>query len=447
MSITETERSPGRQTHHKKRFLYQSVCDALRWWLSQGDVNGGSRLPSLRELAGRFNVSTVTVRQALRQLEKEGRLQCIPGVGVFVQQAAPNRAASGQTTLAFATIEIGSGLTTQIAEGVEQACRERGWGMQLFSAHGDTELEARNWSHLAKSRLAGAVILPADGTDNLEAMVRLKLEGLPIVLVGRTIPGLKMDVVESDGEKGAYLATEYLLKHGHRRVLMIAQRLGLTLVTGQLRGYEQALVDYGVEPLHAWKVWIDDTVTAGSTHEGERWFGGYAAVLPMLREMELPVAILAHDAYSGWGVFEACRELGLNVPDEVSIICFDDAEFTRALAPPMTVIRQRTDEIGRTAVELLDRRLSDRSLIEPQRILVDVELIERGSVAAVNGGHRRRHAAVTQEQHPGEVTEQCVDGAGWEIGGVSATRGLRCTCPVADDGLECGEKIHAKRGV
>ena len=383
MCLTETERSAGKGGNHKRRFLYQSVCDALRWWLSQRDINGGSRLPSLRELAGRFNVSTITVRQAMRHLEKEGHLQCIPGVGVFVQPAVPNRAATGQTTIVFATIEIESALTTQITQGIEEACLERGWGMQLLSAHGDTELEARNLSHLAKSGLAGAVILPADGTDNLEAMIRLKLDGLPIVLVDQAVYGFKVDVVESDHEKGAHLATEYLLKHGHRRVLMVAQKPGLTSVAGRLRGYEQALIDYALEPLRAWKVWIDNTVTTEGTSVGERWRGGYAAALPALREMELPVAVLAHNAYSGWGVFEACRELGLKIPNDVSIVCLDDAEFTRTLTPPMTAVRQRADEIGRTAVELLDHRLSDKTILEPQHILIDVELIERGSVAAV----------------------------------------------------------------
>ncbi|MBI4578741.1 MAG: GntR family transcriptional regulator [Planctomycetes bacterium] len=361
--------------------MYQSVCDALRWRLDQGDFNGGTRLPSLRELSKRFNVSTITVRQALRHLEKEGHLQCIPGVGVFVQPAVPNRAANGQTTVALATIEIEGGLTAQMAESIEEACRERGWGMQLFSAHGETALEARNLSHIAESGLKGVIILPGDSTENLEAMVRLKLNGCPMVLAGRALPGLKVDVVESDHEKGAYLATEYLLAQGHRRVLMVTQKPTPTSAAARLKGYEQALVDHGLEPMHAWKVWIDNAVTAQGTSEDERWFGGYAAVLPVLKEWDLPIAVLAHDAHSGWGVFEACRELGLNIPNDVSIVCLEDAEFARALTPPMTAIRQRTDEVARTAVELLERRLMDETGLQPQHVLLDVELIERGSVA------------------------------------------------------------------
>jgi len=116
-------------------------------------------------------------------------------------------------------------------------------------------------------------------------------------------------------------------------------------------------------------------------NEGCRWLGACEAVLPLLKSSKPPMAFFAHNAYSGWGVFEACRRLGLNVPRNVSIVCFDDAEFTQALSPPMTAIRQRTDEIAKTAVDLLERRI-DGSTAEPQRVQIDVELIERGSVAS-----------------------------------------------------------------
>jgi DNA-binding LacI/PurR family transcriptional regulator len=357
-----------------------SVSDTLRRKLLEGKITGGTRLPPLRQLASQFNVSTITVRQALRTLEEEGHLHCIAGVGVFVQPTVPPRAKTDTTTVGFVTIEIESAFTTQIAHYLEQSCQQRGWGMQLFNAQGDNQLEARNLSRLAASGLGGAIILPVDDTQNFEAMVQLKLSGFPMVLVDRPLPGLKIDIVESHHEKGAYLATRYLLEHGHAQVFMVTQMLEMASVRARIRGYEQALVDHGLEPLRAWKVWLDNEAVLRGCAEGRRWLGGYEGVLPLLRSVKSPVAIFAHNAYSGWGVFEACRELGLNVPRDVSIICFDDAEFTRALSPPMTAIRQRTDEIARNAIELLERRMAG-STAEPQRVQIEVDLIERGSVA------------------------------------------------------------------
>jgi DNA-binding LacI/PurR family transcriptional regulator len=97
------------------------------------------------------------------------------------------------------------------------------------------------------------------------------------------------------------------------------------------------------------------------------------------------MAVLAIEAYIGWGVYEACRELGLRIPDDVSVVAFDDVEIVHAMRPPLTVVAQRLDDIGQAAVELLKRRIEAGDTAEGPRksltqVIVDVDLIERGSV-------------------------------------------------------------------
>ncbi len=375
----EEDRQTGR-----KRPLYRSVSDAIRQRLVEGQLTAGARLPALRELASEFSVSTITIRQALQTLEREGRLHCIPGVGVFVRPTIPSRRAAEVTTIAFATIEIETAFTSLIARGIEDACQQHGWGMQLLNAQGDAHIEARNLSRLAKSGVNGAIILPVSDAENLEAMVQLKLGGFPFVMVDIQVTGLKIDSVSSDHEKGAYLATQYLLDHGHRRVTMLTQVPKMSSIAARIRGYEQALVDRGIEPLRDWKIWIDDAIMRREGVAGRRWLSACEAMLSALRRLEPPIAVLAHNAYSGWGVFEACRQAGVKIPTEVSVICFDDAEFNRAFDPPMTAVGQRAEEIGHAAVEALDRRLSAGTMDDPQQILIDVDIIERGSVASVD---------------------------------------------------------------
>jgi GntR family transcriptional regulator, arabinose operon transcriptional repressor len=372
-------------TNGRRKLLYRSVADSLRQQLADGGLSDGAKVPSLRALAKQYNVSTITVRQALQTLEREGRLHCIPGVGVFVRPTIPGRTVVETMTVAFATIEIDTAFTSRIAHGIEEACQERGWCMQLLNAQGDTHLEARNLSRLAKSGVSGAIILPVSDAENLEALVELKICGFPFVLVDLSVPGLKVDMVASNHEKGAYAATEYFLNRGHRRVLMVTQFPKLSSVGARIRGYEQALVDHGIEPLRDWKIWMDNSITRRGGMEGRRWLGGCEATLPALPKFDPPIAILAHNAYSGWGVFEACRKTGLRIPEDVSVISFDDAEFTRALNPPMTTVAQRNSEIGRTAVEVLERRIASGTTEDPRQTLLDVDIIERGSVATVGG--------------------------------------------------------------
>jgi len=371
------------QSKKKKLPLYRSITDVLRKQLTEGDLAAGSRMPALRELAKQFNVSTITVRQALRTLEQEGRLHCIPGVGTFVRPTIPRRVTTDQINVAFVTIEIEGAFTSEIAHSVEEECQQRGWSVQLFNAQGVPQLEARNLSRLTKSGANAAIIVPVHDNDNLEEMVKLKLAHFPFILVDRPISGLKVDVIASNHEKGAYLATEYLLNHGHRRILIVTEEPESSAVAARIRGYEQALIDNGLEPLREWKAWIDQETAIQGEREKRRWLAGFEAIIPLLKKSMFPVAVFAHNSYSGWGVFEACRELKLKVPQDVSIICFDDTEFLRALTPPMTTIAQRTYEIGKLAVQTLEQRLSQENAEEPHQVLVDVDLIERESVATV----------------------------------------------------------------
>jgi LacI family transcriptional regulator len=159
-------------------------------------------------------------------------------------------------------------------------------------------------------------------------------------------------------------------------------------VTARIHGYQRALRTARIDPLPEWLVEIDLATHLAGYRDGVKWRGGCVAIKPVLPKLELPCAVLAIDAYVGWGVYEACQELGLRIPEDVSVVAFDDSEIAHAIRPPMTIISQRTDEIGRTAVELLMRRLNtghgeDGARRTFTQAIIDVDLIERQSVAVV----------------------------------------------------------------
>ncbi len=372
-------------------FLHRSVAETLRRRVTEGNWGGGSKLPALREIADEFDVSTMTVRRAIRTLEGEGHVYRIAGVGVFVRPTPPTRAVA-QKMLAFAASDLSSGFEMGIARGVEKACQDHGWAVQILDAQHDPSLEARNMLRLPGSGCRGALILPTWGDPKcVETLFKIQASDLPVVLVDRIPLGLKADLVESDHEKGAYLATKYLLEHGHRHVLMLTPRPGVSSLAARIHGYERALRDAGKEPLPEWKVWLDLEVQAAAFRESRKWYGGYQAILPVLKKLEPPLAVFAVDPYTAWGVYERCRELGLRIPDDVSIVGCDDSEIALAMRPPITIVSQRTDEIGRAAVELLERRLETGPPETGSRktlyhTIIDVDLVERQSVASADGG-------------------------------------------------------------
>ncbi len=366
-------------------FLHRSVSDALRKRITRGDLAGGGKLPALNELAAHFNVSTMTVRRALRTLELEGHVERLPNVGVFARAKPP---IGGGNTLAFIGSDLDSPFQMALANGARRACQQHGGAMQLLDGHFDAELEAGNISKLPRSGARGAIILPPfTHPKTIEAFERLHARGFPMVLVDQTLPGLTTDLVSSDHEDGAYRATTYLLEHRHRQVLFLTHPPVSSSVAARIQGYERALRVASIDARAEWKVWIDVGEQIAGYREGRKWLGGYHAVLPALRDATPPVGVLAVDAYAGWGVYEACRELGLRIPDDVSLVAFDETEFAHAMRPPMTIIAQRLDDIGRAAVELIERRIQGEPITQGNRktlncVIVGVDLIERGSVAA-----------------------------------------------------------------
>jgi DNA-binding LacI/PurR family transcriptional regulator len=380
----KTSGTPQPRPEQSKRPRYHVVTDALRLRMTDGSLAAGVKLPTLRELAEQFRVSTNTIRHAIRVLEREGCLYHVPDIGAFVHPSYPGKTGT-RVAIALATINIGGAFEMGIARGIEQACQDRGWDLSICDARLSAELEARNLRRLGDSGTRGAVIAPLSDHANLEALFKLKLSGYPMVLVDRGVPGLNVDLVESDHEKAAYLATEHLLNHGHRQVFMVTWPPLSTSIVARIRGYEQALIAHGQEPSRNQLVWIDPEVSTRGVREGKSWLEGYEAAMPVLKATRPPMAFFALNDYVGWGIFEACRELGLRVPEDISIVCVDDSDITRAMSPPMTVVAQRPAEIGRRAVELLERRLkAPKTDIEPEQIVIGVDLIQRQSVATVS---------------------------------------------------------------
>jgi LacI family transcriptional regulator len=366
----------------RAEFLHRSVSESLRERLLKGCLAVGSKLPALRELASELSVSTMTVQRALRTLENEGHVYRIAGVGSFVR---PNR--TGLRRIAMVSTDLTSPFQMAMVQAVQRAAHERGWTVQLVDTHWDLEYDWTNIRRLPASGVTGALLLPPFSDPRMaQALATLENDRFAMVLLDMSTSVLQADLATSNNEAGAYMATRYLLDRGHRRVLFLSHPLAVSSVMARTDGYHRAMASLGIQPSPEWKVWSDLHTHVSGCSEGRVWWGGCRAILPLLRCIERPLAVLAVDSYTGWGVYQACRELNLRIPQDVSVIAFDDVELTRVLTPPMTVISQRTDEIARAGLELLDSRLragppTAAGRRELRQVLIDVNLIERDSVA------------------------------------------------------------------
>ena len=255
----------------------------------------------------------------------------------------------------------------EMAHSVEYAAYGNGHAVVLCNSDDDPAREALYLDLLLKRQVDG-IVLVAAATSN-EAMNALIQRGLPLVVVDRELPDVTHDCVLTDHYAGGYAATEHLAQLGHTRIACIAGPSEVGSSAGRVAGYRAALRAAGLN------------VDASCVVRGDfRDHSGYLAAQKLLKRAIAPTAIFACNDLMAIGAMAAVRDAGLNVPEDVSIVGFDDIHIAGYLNPPLTTIAQPMAELGRVAAELLLQRLQDRTL-PPRRVLLHNRLVVRRPTA------------------------------------------------------------------
>jgi LacI family transcriptional regulator len=179
----------------------------------------------------------------------------------------------------------------------------------------------------------------------------------------------RVPVVSATHWAGARAATEHLLELGHRRIAIIEGRKGWVATQERANGYQAALAGAGVLP-------SPELVDRGNFEIAD----GYEAARRLLALADPPTAIFASNDNMAIGALRAAAELGVAVPERLSIVGFDDSELSRVVTPALTTVRQPLEEMGRMAVSLLTR-LIDGQRVETLRIELATRLVVRSSTA------------------------------------------------------------------
>jgi LacI family transcriptional regulator len=192
------------------------------------------------------------------------------------------------------------------------------------------------------------------------------------VLIDHQGTGESESAVGATNRQGGYDATRYLIELGHRRIGFITGTLDLGCSRDRLAGYEAALAERG---------WSIDPALI---REGDfQQPAGFACAQALLAAPERPTAIFASNDVMAFGVMEAVRDRGLRIPDDVSIIGFDDIPQAATVNPPLTTVRQPLAEMGARATRMLLTLIHNLDQAT-QRIELPTELIVRASTRAVN---------------------------------------------------------------
>jgi GntR family transcriptional regulator of arabinose operon len=350
--------------------LYWQLSEILLQRIFTGEWQSGDSLPAEPELCREFGVARGTVRQALDRLENAGYVRRERGRGTFVTREGERLQGHGAagSQIGFVVPYVRDSFVSTILLGVERAAAEQGMSITFKHVDNSVERQADVLEALLAQQLAGVVLYPVDSV-HADPAARLIRSGYPLVLVDRYLRGVPSDYVMSDHFGGALRATQHLIQLGHRQIGFISWRDPSISLEHRAAGYQRAMLEAGLS--------IDPSFTC----EVEGYPTVSLAPLCALLAEKRFTAIFAANDQIALAVYQAARQIGRHIPDDLALIGFDNLDFTAHLDVPLTTVEQPAFEIGRTAVEALARRI--RGKVEGwKQIILPTRLVVRRSCGA-----------------------------------------------------------------
>jgi LacI family transcriptional regulator len=331
---------------------------------------------TIRDVARRAGVSPMTVSRVINDSElvspdTRRRVEdAIGELGYVPSRLARGLSAKRTGTLALIVPDVANPFFTLIVRGAEDVARRAGYRVILCDTRADLTLEREVIEEMLAHRVEGILIAPVSDRSR-EHLRRLTAFNVPFVLVDRTVPGIDADAVLGDSAEGAQRLVEHLLSLGHRRIGMIVESDDVSTARDRRIGYEAALraADLPTDPT---------LVARASVDPG----GGYAGMRRLLALDEPPTAVFTVNNLVAVGAIEAVRSAGLEVPDDVALVCFDDIEYASRLYPFLTVMEQPAETFGTLSTQLLLERIEDRAPERPRVVVLPAQFVVRRSSGA-----------------------------------------------------------------
>jgi DNA-binding LacI/PurR family transcriptional regulator len=323
---------------------------------------------TISDVAKHVGVSVATISRHLSgfTVRNEERIrQAIIELNYRPSAAARNLKSGRTGIVAIVVPDITNPFFASIVEGAEGAVGED--RMILLVNTGDSRQREEKALAQLFGRVDGVIMAPL--TEDEEGPSFFSQFGLPIVFVDRvTQDGEKFSTALTDNVKGASIATDYLITLGHRKIAMISGPLSTTPGKKRADGFRASLKKAGL----------------GAENFVESDFsvaGGYAAMCALLEREDAPTAVFTANNLMTIGALHALRDRGVQMPDQISLIGFDDLDFAQLIDPPLTVVARDARLQGAQAMELMIKQLTNGANTQPEHSMVDVQLIERGSCA------------------------------------------------------------------
>ncbi|CAG0947673.1 Catabolite control protein A [Anaerolineae bacterium] len=335
--------------------------------------------PTSQDVAKKAGVSIATVSRVLndsphvRPAARTKVLRAVKALNYQPNRTAQRLRAKQSKVIGLIISDIQNPFFTSIVRGIEDHAHRHGYSLVLCNSDEDPQKEQLYINVMRAEAVAGVIITST--LDSNPLLSDLRDHKIPVVAVDRRIKNQKIDSVCVSNALGAHAAVSHLIELGHRKIGLIG--LPWTCVPGKERydGYQNALREHGLS-VSRQLIRIGDAKQAS----------GHTCTLDLLKSQPSLTALFVANNLMTLGALSAIRECGLKIPDDISIVGFDDMPWASLLQPPLTAVAQPTYELGQKSAELLLARLNEPD-IPVAHLQLDTTLIVRGSTAAPPANH------------------------------------------------------------
>jgi LacI family transcriptional regulator len=339
-------------------------------------------LITLNDIADKAGVSVSTVSRVLNRKSQKHRIS--PETAKLVLKAAqelnyrPNQLARGlrlkrTLTIGLVVPDISNPFFAHVTRMIQKNAYALGYSMIVCNTDEDIDAEIEQIDLLRGKGVDGYIIMPV-GVEN-DHIVELINSDKPLVLLDRCFSELETNSVVVDNYSGSYQATEYLVEQGHTRIAIIQGLINTSTNSERVNGYKEALKECGIP--------VDSKLIVGNDFRKDN---GYIETKLLLSTPDPPSAIFTMSDLITLGALEAIEESNFTIPEDLSIISYDDIDFAPFLKAPLTVVRQPKESMGKVAVKLLIEDIKSKSKNTKQKIVLKPELVIRNSVKNLKAG-------------------------------------------------------------
>lgn len=324
---------------------------------------------SIHDVARKSGLSVVTVSRVLnhspsvRQSNRDRVLRAMQELDYRPNASARSLARGKTGIIGLMLTTLNDSFLDAVVKEIGERLAERGYFLALSISAGDDESFHR--SLFQEDRVDGVLLLSPIRED--EYVLELKKSQIPFVILDNQQPDSSVNAVTVDNFKGGYEATKHLIDLGHRDIAHISGPDFFLSSRERERGYLSALAEAGLQPYCVERGDFDIS-------------SGYRIARGWIEAGKLPGALFASDDYIALGAMNAFQQAGIRIPQQISIIGFDDQNIASEFRPKLTTMRQPAERIGRTGIDLLLKAIN-RTAKRSVTVQLDPELIIRDSTS------------------------------------------------------------------